>query len=106
MRSKPAYWQGAQKITDWTCRGYSNLFYDGGSGLKTTPVGGQQKGGRNHIATLSVFRKRKALGYTTKNSWILIPRHMHKMATEHTGNDHRGGIKGNAAICTRAMRYR
>lgn len=47
------------------CRGYSNLFYDG-SGLKTTPVGGQQKGGRNRIATLSVFRKRKALGYTTK----------------------------------------
>jgi len=24
--------------------------------------------------TLSVFRKRRALGYTTKNSWILIPR--------------------------------
>jgi len=25
---------------------------------------------------------------------------MHKMATEHTGNDPRGEIKGNAAICT------
>jgi hypothetical protein len=43
------------------------LFYDGGSGTKTTPVEERQKGGRNHIATLSAFRKRKALGYTTKN---------------------------------------
>jgi len=86
MRSKPAYRQGEQKSQlTGHCRGYSDLFYDGGSGLKTTPVGGQQKGGRNHIATLSVFRKRKALEYTTKNSWILIPLHMHKMATEHTG---------------------
>jgi hypothetical protein len=34
---------------------------------------GRSSGGY-HIATLSVFRKRKALGYTTKNSWILIPR--------------------------------
>jgi hypothetical protein len=82
MRSKPAYRQGEQKIADWTTVEGIRTYFDGGSGVKTTPVG--QKGGRNYIATLSVFRKRKVLGYT-KNSWILIPLHMHKMATEHTG---------------------
>jgi len=52
MRSKPAYRQGEQKITDWTTVEGIRTYFDGGSGLKTTPVGGQQKGGRNHIATL------------------------------------------------------
>jgi hypothetical protein len=26
MRSKPAYWQGAQKITDWTVEGIRTYF--------------------------------------------------------------------------------
>jgi hypothetical protein len=61
MRSKPACRQGEQqKSLTGHRRGYSNQFYDGGSGLKTTPLGEQQNGGRNHIATLSVFRKSKA----------------------------------------------
>src|SRR5436190_24336497 len=53
-------------------RGYSNLSYDGGSGPKTTPAGGQQRWTQPHCDATRV-QEAQGASLLNKKSWSWIP---------------------------------